>query len=89
MRAALAARSLSRWPIYPQFPDVLLMGRQHGNRGKGKGRWAPPRASLRADAAKAVNRAYAKFGYERLRKAPGVPRRVADAGPLQAARVVA
>ena len=33
MRAALTARSLSRWPIYPQFPDVLLMGRQHGNRG--------------------------------------------------------
>jgi len=28
-------------------------------------------ASLRADAAKAVSRAYTKLGYERLRKAPG------------------
>ena len=33
MRAALTARSLSRWPYRPHFPDVLLMGRQHGNRG--------------------------------------------------------
>src|SRR5215472_16171304 len=31
MRAALTARSLSRWS---QFPDVLLMSRQHGNRGR-------------------------------------------------------
>src|SRR5215472_10375542 len=31
MRAALSACSLPRWS---QFPAVLLMGRQHGNRGR-------------------------------------------------------
>src|SRR6516162_2194559 len=31
MRAARTACSLPRWS---QFPAVLLMGRQHGNRGK-------------------------------------------------------
>jgi hypothetical protein len=38
------------------------------------------RASLRVDAAKAVNRAYAKFGYERLRKAPGIGWQAGDLG---------
>src|SRR5215472_9270540 len=33
MRAALTACSLPRWS---QFPDVLLMGRQHGNRGRAR-----------------------------------------------------
>jgi len=44
----------------------------------GKGRWALPARTFRrfwrgsvADAAEAISRAYAKFGYERRRKAPG------------------
>ena len=51
----------------PNFHDVLLMGRQHGKSRKRQGAMGTTCASLRADAAKVVNRAYAKFWLHRGR----------------------
>ena len=60
-------------PIDAQFPDVLLMGRQHGKSRKRQGAMSGTCASLRADAARAVNGAYAKVWLYRGRWQAGDP----------------